>query len=216
MPTVSQFVFWLYFCVLSAGYSVFAIGVADVDFVELQEIGSKPSDRHVFVVDDFDAFNTIKENLITFICETATSSKFARYHLQQNSQENVLRFCRWISGKMSWMSPFLVPQRVPWFSWMDSLHLVSKRWLWGYFGETEIYHLPRTEFTAAALFLNSSVRSSLLICCVSGFRMLEAFNLTEKTYSYVKGVSMEPGSFNSYTAYRLHKNAFLTQPTTWV
>lgn len=53
-----------------------------------------------------------------------------------------------------------------------------------------------------------------MICCVSGFRMLEAFNLTEKTYSYVKGVSMETGSFNSYTAYRLHKNAFLNQPTT--
>ncbi|CAL1585760.1 unnamed protein product [Knipowitschia caucasica] len=57
-----------------AGYSVFAIGVSDVDFSELQLIGSKPSDRHVFVVDDFDAFDTIKENLITFICETATSS----------------------------------------------------------------------------------------------------------------------------------------------
>uniref|UniRef100_A0A669CR94 Collagen type XII alpha 1 chain n=1 Tax=Oreochromis niloticus TaxID=8128 RepID=A0A669CR94_ORENI len=110
-----------------AGYSVFAIGVADVDFIELQEIGSKPSERHVFVVDDFDAFNTIKENLITFICETATSCYVP------------LDFC---------------------------------------------------------------------------FRMLEAFNLTEKTYSYIKGVSMEPGSFNSYTAYRLHKNAFLTQPTT--
>uniref|UniRef100_A0A3Q4MGK4 Collagen alpha-1(XII) chain n=1 Tax=Neolamprologus brichardi TaxID=32507 RepID=A0A3Q4MGK4_NEOBR len=110
-----------------AGYSVFAIGVADVDFIELQQIGSKPSERHVFVVDDFDAFNTIKENLITFICETATSCYVP------------LNFC---------------------------------------------------------------------------FRMLEAFNLTEKTYSYIKGVSMEPGSFNSYTAYRLHKNAFLTQPTT--
>ncbi|XP_037606721.1 collagen alpha-1(XII) chain isoform X5 [Sebastes umbrosus] len=116
-----------------AGYSVFAIGVADVDFVELQEIGSKPSDRHVFVVDDFDAFDTIKENLITFICETATSS-------------------------------------------------------------------------CPLIFLNGFTSP--------GFRMLEAFNLTEKTYGYVKGVSMEPGSFNSYTAYRLHKNAFLTQPTT--
>uniref|UniRef100_A0A3Q4H193 Collagen, type XII, alpha 1b n=1 Tax=Neolamprologus brichardi TaxID=32507 RepID=A0A3Q4H193_NEOBR len=115
-----------------AGYSVFAIGVADVDFIELQQIGSKPSERHVFVVDDFDAFNTIKENLITFICETATSCYVP------------LNFCEWI-----------------YFTWM-----------------------------------------------------LEAFNLTEKTYSYIKGVSMEPGSFNSYTAYRLHKNAFLTQPTT--
>lgn len=44
--------------------------------------------------------------------------------------------------------------------------------------------------------------------------MLEAFNLTEKTYSSIPGVSMEPGSFNSYTAYRLHRNAFLTQPST--
>lgn len=44
--------------------------------------------------------------------------------------------------------------------------------------------------------------------------MLEAFNLTEKTYSYAKGVSMEPGSFNSFTSYRIHKNAFLTQPST--
>ncbi|XP_038582153.1 collagen alpha-1(XII) chain isoform X2 [Micropterus salmoides] len=118
-----------------AGYSVFAIGVADVDFVELQGIGSKPSERHVFVVDDFDAFDTIKENLITFICETATSS-------------------------------------------------------------------------CPLIFLNGFTSP--------GFRMLEAFNLTEKTYSYVKGVSMEPGSFNSYTAYRLHKNAFLTQPSTEV
>ncbi|KAM9339586.1 collagen alpha-1(XII) chain [Symphorus nematophorus] len=116
-----------------AGYSVFAIGVADVDFVELQGIGSKPSERHVFVVDDFDAFDTIKENLITFICETATSS-------------------------------------------------------------------------CPLIFLNGFTSP--------GFRMLEAFNLTEKTYGYVKGVSMEPGSFNSFTAYRLHKNAFLTQPTT--
>ncbi|XP_047243771.1 collagen alpha-1(XII) chain isoform X2 [Girardinichthys multiradiatus] len=116
-----------------AGYSVFAIGVADVDFVELQQIGSKPSDRHVFVVDDFDAFETIKENLITFICETSTSS-------------------------------------------------------------------------CPLIYLNGFTSP--------GFRMLEAFNLTEKTYSYVPGVSMEPGSFNSYTAYRLHKNAFLNQPST--
>uniref|UniRef100_A0A672FSD7 Collagen alpha-1(XII) chain n=1 Tax=Salarias fasciatus TaxID=181472 RepID=A0A672FSD7_SALFA len=116
-----------------AGYSVFSIGVADVDFVELQEIGSKPSERHVFVVDDFDAFNTIKENLVTFICETASSS-------------------------------------------------------------------------CPLIYLNGFTSP--------GFRMLEAFNLTEKTYSYMKGVSMEPGSFNSYTAYRLHKDAFLTQPTT--
>ncbi|KAL0967290.1 hypothetical protein UPYG_G00250360 [Umbra pygmaea] len=116
-----------------SGYSVFVVGVADVDFAELQNIASKPSDRHIFIVDDFDAFATIHDNLVTFLCETATSS-----------------------------CPLI---------YLD-------------------------EFTSP------------------GFRMLEAFNLTEKTYGYVKGVSMEPGSFNSYTAYRLHKNAFITQPTT--
>uniref|UniRef100_A0A8C7QTA8 Collagen alpha-1(XII) chain n=1 Tax=Oncorhynchus mykiss TaxID=8022 RepID=A0A8C7QTA8_ONCMY len=116
-----------------AGYSVFVVGVADVDFAELQNIGSKPSDRHIFVVDDFDAFATIQDNLVTFICETATSS-------------------------------------------------------------------------CPLIYLNGFTSP--------GFRMLEAFNLTETTYGYIKGVSMEPGSFNSYTAYRLHKNSFLTQPTT--
>ncbi|XP_066579143.1 collagen alpha-1(XII) chain isoform X2 [Amia ocellicauda] len=115
-----------------AGYSVFVIGVADVDYSELQQIGSKPSDRHVFVVDDFDAFEKIQDNLITFICETATS-------------------------------------------------------------------------TCPLIYLNGYTSP--------GFRMLEAFNLTDKTFASVKGVSMEPGSFNSFTAYRLHKNAYLSQPT---
>ncbi|XP_064195946.1 collagen alpha-1(XII) chain isoform X2 [Anguilla rostrata] len=116
-----------------AGYSVFVVGVADVDYAELQNIGSKPSERHVFVVDDFDAFSTIQDNLVTFICETATS-------------------------------------------------------------------------TCPLIYLNGFTSP--------GFRMLEAFNLTEKTYASVKGVSLEPGSFNSYYSYRIHKNAFLTQPTT--
>ncbi|XP_057208625.1 collagen alpha-1(XII) chain isoform X2 [Triplophysa rosa] len=118
-----------------AGYSVFVVGVADVDFVELQNIASKPSERHVFVVDDFDAFSTIQDNLVTFICETATSS------------------CPLI-----YVNGFTSP----------------------------------------------------------GFRMLEAFNLTEKMYASTKGVSMEPGSFNSYTAYRLHKNALLSQPSSYI
>lgn len=56
------------------GFSVFVVGVADVDLTELRNIGSKPSDRHVFVVDDYDAFAKIQDNLITFVCETATSS----------------------------------------------------------------------------------------------------------------------------------------------
>ncbi|XP_048391729.1 collagen alpha-1(XII) chain isoform X1 [Stegostoma tigrinum] len=57
-----------------AGYSVFVVGVADVDITELKNIGSKPSERHLFIVDDFDAFAKIQDELITFLCETATST----------------------------------------------------------------------------------------------------------------------------------------------
>lgn len=42
--------------VISTGFSVFVVGVADVDYNELAKIASKPSERHVFIVDDFDAF----------------------------------------------------------------------------------------------------------------------------------------------------------------
>uniref|UniRef100_A0A8D0AFH4 Collagen type XII alpha 1 chain n=1 Tax=Sander lucioperca TaxID=283035 RepID=A0A8D0AFH4_SANLU len=111
-----------------SGYSVFVVGVADVDMTELRIIGSKPSERHVFVVDDYDAFAKIQDNLITFICETATSSK-ADINISQS------------------------------------------------------------------------------------FRMLEAFNITDRTFAGINGVSMETGSFNSYIAYRLHKDSFLNQPT---
>ncbi|XP_056111851.1 collagen alpha-1(XII) chain isoform X2 [Rhinichthys klamathensis goyatoka] len=115
-----------------AGFSVFVVGVADVDTAELKNIGSKPSDRHVFIVDDFDAFAKIQDNLITFICETATS-------------------------------------------------------------------------TCPLIYLDGFTSP--------GFRMLEAFNITDKTFAGMSGVSMETGSFNSYIAYRLHKDAFISQPT---
>ncbi|XP_041667909.1 collagen alpha-1(XII) chain isoform X2 [Cheilinus undulatus] len=115
-----------------SGYSVFVVGVADVDMTELRQIGSKPSERHVFVVDDYDAFDKIQDNLITFICETATS-------------------------------------------------------------------------TCPLIYINGFT--------TPGFRMLEAFNITDKTFAGMNGISMEPGSFNSFIAYRLHKDAFLTQPT---
>ncbi|KAF7662981.1 hypothetical protein LDENG_00222290 [Lucifuga dentata] len=115
-----------------SGYSVFVVGVADVDITELRIIGSKPSERHVFVVDDYDAFAKIQDNLITFICETATS-------------------------------------------------------------------------TCPLIYINGFT--------TPGFRMLEAFNMTDRTFAAMNGVSMEPGSFNSYIAYRLHKDSFLNQPT---
>lgn len=56
------------------GYIVFAIGFADADYGELVSIASKPSDRHVFFVDDLDAFQRIEEKLVTFVCEAATAT----------------------------------------------------------------------------------------------------------------------------------------------
>eukprot|EP00062_Callorhinchus_milii_P020383 gi/632975970/ref/XP_007904530.1/ PREDICTED: collagen alpha-1(XII) chain isoform X1 [Callorhinchus milii] len=115
-----------------AGYSVFVVGVADVDFTELRNIASKPSDKHLFVVDDFDAFAKIEDQLITFLCETASS-------------------------------------------------------------------------TCPLIYINGFT--------TPGYKMMEAFNLTETEASSLPGVSMEPGSFNSYVAYRLHKDTYLNQPT---
>jgi len=43
--------------------------------------------------------------------------------------------------------------------------------------------------------------------------MMEMFGLVEKHYSSVQGVSMEPGTFNSFPCYRLHKDALVSQPT---
>ncbi|XP_016535670.1 collagen alpha-1(XIV) chain-like isoform X2 [Poecilia formosa] len=57
-----------------SGYIVFAIGFADADYGELVSIASKPSDRHVFFVDDLDAFQRIEEKLVTFVCEAATAT----------------------------------------------------------------------------------------------------------------------------------------------
>ena len=61
-----------------AGYIVFAIGFADADYGELVSIASRPSERHVFFVDDLDAFKKIEEQLVTFVCEAASASESCR------------------------------------------------------------------------------------------------------------------------------------------
>ncbi|KAK7825600.1 hypothetical protein U0070_016240 [Myodes glareolus] len=104
------------------GYNIFAIGVADADYAELVRIGSKPSARHVFFVDDFDAFKKIEDELITFVCETASAR----------------------------------------------------------------------------------------------FKMMEMFGLVEKDFSAVEGVSMEPGTFNLFPCYQIHKDALVSQPTKYL
>ncbi|XP_073787351.1 collagen alpha-1(XIV) chain isoform X2 [Danio rerio] len=114
------------------GYIVFAIGFADADYGELLSIASRPGDRHVFFVDDLDAFRNIEEKLITFVCEAASAT------------------------------------------------------------------CPSVPMSGSTL---------------PGFRMMEMFGLVEHLYSSVDGVSLEPGTFNSYSSYRLARDALLTQPT---
>ncbi|XP_041665058.1 collagen alpha-1(XIV) chain-like isoform X1 [Cheilinus undulatus] len=114
------------------GYIVFAIGFADADYGELVSIASKPSDRHVFFVDDLDAFKKIEEKLVTFVCEAATA-------------------------------------------------------------------------TCPSVPMSGST--------TPGFRMMELFGLVENRYSSVSGVSMVPGTFNTFPSFHLHSDAFLAQPT---
>ncbi|XP_077577231.1 collagen alpha-1(XIV) chain isoform X2 [Stigmatopora nigra] len=117
------------------GYIIFAIGFADADYGELVNIASKPSDRHVFFVDDLDAVKKIEEQLITFVCEAATA-------------------------------------------------------------------------TCPSILMSGN--------SMAGFRMMEKFGLGEKEYSTISGVSLEPGSFNSFPCYRLHRDALLSQPTKYL
>ncbi|KAI3358214.1 hypothetical protein L3Q82_003212 [Scortum barcoo] len=117
------------------GYIVFAIGFADADYGELVSIASKPSDRHVFFVDDLDAFKKIEEKLVTFVCEAATA-------------------------------------------------------------------------TCPSVPMSGST--------TPGFRMMELFGLVENRYGSVSGVSMVPGTFNTFPCFHLHSDAFLAQPTRYI
>ncbi|KAM3858555.1 collagen alpha-1(XIV) chain [Diretmus argenteus] len=114
------------------GYIVFAIGFADADYGELVSIASKPSDRHVFFVDDLDAFKSIEEKLVTFVCEAATA-------------------------------------------------------------------------TCPSVPMSGST--------TPGFRMMEMFGLVENRYGNVAGVSMVPGTFNTFPCFHLHSDALVAQPT---
>lgn len=43
--------------------------------------------------------------------------------------------------------------------------------------------------------------------------MMELFGLVEDQYSSVSGVSMVPGTFNTFPCFRVHSDALLAQPT---
>lgn len=43
--------------------------------------------------------------------------------------------------------------------------------------------------------------------------MMELFGLMEERYGSVSGVSMVPGTFNTFPCFHLHSDALLSQPT---
>lgn len=45
--------------------------------------------------------------------------------------------------------------------------------------------------------------------------MMELFGLVESRYSSISGVSMVPGTFNTFSCFHLHSDALLAQPTRW-
>lgn len=105
----------------STGFSIFVVGVADVDYNELAKIASKPSERHVFIVDDFDAFEKIEDNLITFVCETASSSE--QNILSQTFSKSVSTFISRIDHSYAKHSPcyrFLRNHNI----YLNTLHVV--------------------------------------------------------------------------------------------
>lgn len=46
--------------------------------------------------------------------------------------------------------------------------------------------------------------------------MMELFGLVEDQYSSIAGVSMVPGTFNTFPCFHLHSNALLAQPTKYI
>ncbi|OWK64042.1 Collagen alpha-1(XIV) chain [Lonchura striata] len=157
------------------GFTFFAIGVADADYSELVNIGSKPSERHVFFVDDFDAFTKIEDELITFVCYWGLKLKntvtYSSHMIAEFKSKYVIVLTQWdISCILKYI----------FFS-----------------------------FTACPLVVKDGNN-------FAGFKMMEMFGLVEKEFSAVEGVSMEPGTFNVFPCYRLHKDALVSQPTKYL
>lgn len=62
----------------------------------------------------------------------------------------------------------------------------------------------------------NTLKMPVCLFIFKGFKMMEMFGLVEKDFSSMEGVSMEPGTFNVYPCYRLHKDALVSQPTKYV
>uniref|UniRef100_A0A6Q2Z5G9 Collagen, type XIV, alpha 1b n=1 Tax=Esox lucius TaxID=8010 RepID=A0A6Q2Z5G9_ESOLU len=85
--------------------------------------------------------------------------------------------------------------------------------------DTKSAHHHKCHRTKTKQKVGHNGRLSVVKMCLalsSGFRMMEMFGLVEKEYGDVKGVSLEPGSFNSFSCYRIHKDALVSQPTKYL
>ncbi|XP_052101554.1 uncharacterized protein LOC127735434 [Mytilus californianus] len=58
-----------------AGINTFVIGIGDgIDMEELRSIASDPNDKHLFLVDDFNALDSIKDLLVSRACDIPANS----------------------------------------------------------------------------------------------------------------------------------------------
>ncbi|CAG2243892.1 unnamed protein product [Mytilus edulis] len=58
-----------------AGINTFVIGIGDgIDMEELRSIASEPNDKHLFLVDDFNALDSIKDLLVSRACDIPANS----------------------------------------------------------------------------------------------------------------------------------------------
>lgn len=59
----------LFLLLCTVGITVYAVGVGKAIEEELQEIASKPTDKHLFYAEDFSTMGEISEKLKKGICE---------------------------------------------------------------------------------------------------------------------------------------------------
>ena len=63
-----------------AGIYTFVIGIGNgIDMEELRSIASDPDDKHLFLVDDFNALDSIKDLLVSRACDTPVNSIVGKY-----------------------------------------------------------------------------------------------------------------------------------------
>ena len=65
-----------------AGIYTFVIGIGNgIDMEELRSIASDPDDKHLFLVDDFNALDSIKDVLVSRACDTPVNNLVGEYLL---------------------------------------------------------------------------------------------------------------------------------------